>query len=228
MFNATIPTLDGTDEIGAHAAGDAGAPAIIVIQEIFGVNRGIRAKCDALAAEGYRAIAPDLFWRAERGVALDPDVPEDFAKGFKLMGTLDPDRTVLDLEAAMRFAKAGGAPKVGVVGYCFGGQMAYLCATRTDSDASVGYYGAQIDQRLNEAHAIARPLLLHFAENDHFIGPEQRAAVHAGLGGNAHVVIHDYPGVDHGFATQFGERRDEAAAQLADGRTRDFFAKWLR
>lgn len=228
MFNATIPTLDATDGIGAYAAGEAGAPAVIVIQEIFGINRGIRAKCDALAGDGYRAVAPDLFWREERGVELDPDVPDEFARGLKLMGTLDIDAAVRDLEATLRFAKSKGAPRAGVVGYCLGGLLAYLCATRTDSDASVGYYGGGIDQRLGEGHAIARPLLLHFAEQDHFIPSDKRAAVQAGLGGNPHVTIHDYPGVDHGFATQFGQRRNEAAATLADGRTRDFLARHLK
>lgn len=228
MSDLTIPTLDGEDRIGAYGAGEAGRPAVIVIQEIFGINRGIRAKCDALAADGYRAIAPDLFWRQERGVALDPDVPADFARGLALLGGFSLDQAVLDIEAALRMARAEGAPRAGVVGYCLGGGLAYLAATRTDSDASVGYYGASIPGQLGEAHAVARPLLLHFAGEDHFMPADQLAAVHAALDGNPHVTIHDYPGVDHGFATQFGQRRDEAAATLADARTGDFFAAHLR
>ena len=122
----------------------------------------------------------------------------------------------------------GGAHgKVGVVGFCMGGRVAYLAAARTDCDASVGYYGARIDASLNEAHAIARPLLLHFAEQDHFISAEARSKIHAALDGNAHVTIFDYAGVDHGFATTRSQRRDNAAAELADGRTDAFFAEHL-
>jgi carboxymethylenebutenolidase len=108
-----------------------------------------------------------------------------------------------------------------------GGYLAYLAATRTDVDASVGYYGGGIHDKLRESHAIARPLLLHFAERDHFIGPEQRAAIHAALDPNPHVTIFDYPEVDHGFATTAGKRRDHAAATLADTRTERFFEQNL-
>lgn len=228
MFNVQIPVSDGSDTFGAYAAGDPGDPAIVVVQEIFGINRGIRAKCDALAADGYRAIAPDLFWRLERGVELDPDVPAEFDKAMGYLGRFDRDAAVADIEATIRFARAAGAARVGVVGYCLGGHLAYLAATRTDSDASVGYYGVMIDEKLGEAHAIARPLMLHFAEQDHFVPAEKRAAIHAALDPLPKVTLHDYPGVDHGFATQFGQRRDEAMARLADERTSAFFARHLR
>ena len=105
--------------------------------------------------------------------------------------------------------------------------MAYLAATRTDADASVGYYGAGIEGYLDEAHAIANPLLLHFAGADHFVPPETVAKVRAAVADSGHVRVEDYAGVDHGFATSFGARRVEAAAQLADERTRAFFAEHL-
>jgi carboxymethylenebutenolidase len=81
-----------------------------------------------------------------------------------------------------------------------------------------------IDQMLNESHAIAKPLMLHVPTSDHFVGPEAQKAMHEGLDSNAHVTIHDYPGLDHGFADTFGARRNEEGAQLADRRTEEFFA----
>ncbi|MBU3076931.1 dienelactone hydrolase family protein [Sphingomonas quercus] len=228
MFNLSIPTLDSKDSFGAYAAGPEDAPTIIVIQEIFGTNAGIRAKCDALAAQGWRAIAIDLFWRQVRGLELDPDVPEQFQQAIDYMNQYNLDDGVTDIEATIRFARGQGAPKVGVVGYCMGGGLAFLAATRTDTDASVGYYGGPIPSKLNEAHAIAKPVLLHFGENDHFIDADKRRAIHEALDANPHVTIHDYPGVDHGFATQFGKRRDEAAATLADSRTAAFFSEHLK
>jgi len=226
-----IPTLDGGDSFSAYLARPAGAPkaAIIVIQEIFGVNPGIRAKCDAWAEAGYLAVAPDLFWRIERDIVLDPDVEDEMKRAFGYIGQFDPDLGVLDIEATIRAARAGvDGGKVGIVGFCLGGRMAFLAAARTDIDASVGYYGGGIDKLLGGAHAIAKPLLLHFAELDHFITAEVVADIRSVLDTNGHVTIHEYAGVDHGFATTSGKRRSEEAAQLADGRSATFFAEHLK
>jgi carboxymethylenebutenolidase len=225
-----IEALDGSGTFDAYTARPAGAPAaaIIVIQEIFGVNPGIRRKAEDWAAKGYLALAPDMFWRITPGYDVDPDVPEQMQDAFKVMQQFDLAKGIEDVEATIRKARALlGSGKVGVVGFCLGGRIAYLTATRTDIDASVAYYGGGIDASLNEAHAIARPLLLHFAEQDHFITPDKRAAIHEALDGNGHVTIHDYPGVDHGFATTSGKRRADAAATLADARTDAFFASAL-
>ena len=102
-----------------------------------------------------------------------------------------------------------------------------MTAARTDIDASVGYYGVMIDQMLGEAHAIANPLMLHIPTADHLVGPEAQAAIHAGLDDHPKVTLHDYEGLDHGFAAEMGNRRDESGAQLADGRTAAFFAEHL-
>ena len=223
-----IATADSGGMMPAYRAVPAGTPkgAIIVIQEIFGVNPGIREKADRWAALGYLAIAPDLFWRMEPGVQLDPDVPEQMEQAFGFYRRFDLDAALQDVEATIRAARAE-VDKVGVVGFCLGGFIAYLAATRTDSDASVGYYGGGIHTRLDEAHAIAKPLMLHFAGDDHFIDAAARAAVGAALDGNAKVVIHDYAGVDHGFAATSGSRRVDDAAMLADDRTEAFFAEHL-
>jgi len=226
----TIPTLDHAGSFEAYLAEPAGTPraAIVVIQEIFGVNAGIRAKCDRLAEQGYLAIAPDLFWRLEPGIDLDPDVPEQMQAAFGWMQKFDQDQGVADIEATIHAARErvdGG--KVGAVGYCLGGRLAYMTAARTDVDASVGYYGVGLDGLLGEKHAIAHPLLLHIAGDDHFVDKDAQAAIHAGLDDHPRVTVIDYPGVDHGFAAETGKRRSPEQAGIADRNTAEFFAAHL-
>jgi carboxymethylenebutenolidase len=226
----SVDTLDHQDSFSAYCAEPDGAPkaAIIVIQEIFGVNPGIRSKCDKWAEAGYLAIAPDLFWRFRPGIELDPDVPEQFQEGFDLYKRFDQDQGISDIEAAIRAARAKmGGGKVGCVGYCLGGRLAFMTATRTDIDASVGYYGVGIDGLLGEKHAISHPVLLHVPTADHFVDVDTQKAMHEGLDDHPNVMIHDYVGLDHGFATESGRRRDPEGAQLADGRTANFFAAHL-
>ncbi len=231
----TVDTLAGDGRFSVYRADPAGAPrgAIVVIQEIFGVNAGIRRKCDTLAEAGYLALAPDLFWRFAAGVELDPDVEPELQRAFTLMGQLDQDKAVADIEATIRAArgllpaKDGQPGKVGVVGYCLGGRLAFMTAARTDVDASVGYYGVGIDGLLGEKHAIANPVLLHVPEEDHFVDKAAQAAMHEGLDDHPKVTLHDYPGEDHGFATEFGARRSATSAELADARTAAFFAAHL-
>ena len=228
--NTAIPTLERDGTFPAYVARPTAVPraAIIVIPEIFGVNSGIVQKCEGWAARGYLAVAPDIFWRFAAGVELDPDVPEQLQEAFGYFGQFDPDGGVRDIEAVIHWLRREqGVAKVGCAGYCLGGRLAYMAAARTDIDASVGYYGVMIDQMLGESHAIARPLMLHIAGADHFVGPEAQAAIHAGLDGHPRVTLHDYPGLDHGFASEMGERRDEGGARLADSRTEAFFAEHL-
>ena len=225
-----VPTLDGVGTFPTYLAKPQGTAkaAIIVIPEIFGVNPGIRQKCDAWAALGYLAAAPDVFWRFAPGVELNPDVPEQLQEAFGYFQQYDPNDGVLDIEALIHWIRrVAGVAKVGCAGYCLGGRLAYMAAARTDIDASVGYYGVMIDQMLNENHAIARPLMLHIPTADHFVGPEEQAAIHAGLDAHPRVTLHDYPGLDHGFAAEMGDRRDEAGAKLADSRTAAFFTAHL-
>ena len=226
----TIPTLSGTEEFTAYVARPTDRPkaAILVIQEIFGVNAGIRRKCDKLAEEGYLAIAPDLFWRLEHGVELDPDVEPEFQRALDLMGRFNQDQGIRDIEATIHYIRREeSVPKVGCVGYCLGGRLALMTAARTDIDASVGYYGVGIDGLLGEKHAIANPLMLHIPTEDGFVDKNTQKAMHEGLDDHPKVTLHDYEGLDHGFATEFGKRRSEDAAQLADSRTAEFFARHL-
>lgn len=115
-----------------------------------------------------------------------------------------------------------------MVGYCTGGRLAFMTAARTDVDASVGYYGVGIDGLLDEKHAIAKPVLLHIPEEDHFVDKDAQKRMHEGLDDHPKVTLYDYPGEDHGFATEFGQRRSDESAKLADERTMAFFAEHLR
>ncbi len=222
-----IPTYEGDASFPAYVARPAGDPraAIIVIQEIFGVNADVRKKADHWAALGYLAVAPEVFWRQAEGISLDSDVPEQFQKSLEYMMAHDFDAGIRDVEATIRWIrKQAGVARVGLVGFCMGGRVAYQAATRTDIDASVGYYGVGLADMLGESHAIARPLMLHIPTADGFVPPEAQARMHEGLDSNAHVTLHDYAGLDHGFAAEHGVRRNEAGARLADSRTEGFFA----
>ncbi|MFA6116527.1 MAG: dienelactone hydrolase family protein [Sphingomonas sp.] len=227
----TIDTLDGTGDFTAYCAEPAGPPraAIVVVQEIFGINAGIRRKCDRLAEDGYLAIAPDLFWRLEPDTQLDPDIPEEFQQALAMMGQFDQNVGIQDIEATIRTARKmlGAEGKVGAVGYCLGGRLAFMTAARTDVNASACYYGVGIDGLLGEKHAIAHPVLLHVPQEDHFVDKAAQQRMHDGLDDHPKVTIFDYPGEDHGFATEFGLRRSDASATLADERTAAFFAENL-
>lgn len=226
-----IATLEGDGHFDAYIATPQESPiaAIIVIQEIFGVNAGIRQKCDDWAKAGYLALAPDLFWREQPHVELDADVPEEFQAAIGHMQKLDQDQAIRDLEATIKAARARIGPdgKVGLVGYCLGGRLAFMSACRTDGDAFISYYGVGIDGLLGEQYAIGKPTLLHVPTADHFVGPDAQRAMHDGLAGNRHVTLHDYAGLDHGFAAEHGQRRDAAGAELADTRSATFFAQHL-
>ena len=225
-----IDTIGTEESFPAHVAEPAGTPraAIIVIQEIFGVNEGIRRKCVRWAALGYLAIAPDLFWRLEAGVELDPDREDEFKRALDLMGRFDQDQGISDIEATIRAARARlGQGKVGCVGYCLGGRLAYMTAARTDIDASVGYYPVGLPNILHEKNAIARPLLLHVAGADHFVPADQQKIMHDALDDHPRVSLYDYPGQDHGVAAEMGMRRSDEAARLADSRTEAFFEEHL-
>jgi carboxymethylenebutenolidase len=228
--DVTISTPDGA--MGGYLAAPSSGkgPGLVVIQEIFGVNKVMRDITDAFAARGYFAICPDLFWRLEPGVQLTDRTKQEWERAFDLMTRFDQDAGVKDIQAAigyLRHSVPGCTGKVGAVGYCLGGLLAYLAATRTDSDASVGYYGVNIKDKLSEADRIKKPLMLHVAGKDQFVPPEAQKAVSDALKNNPLVTIHTYPEMDHAFARQGGDHYDKACADLANGRTSTFFRQHL-
>jgi carboxymethylenebutenolidase len=227
-----IKAADGTGAFGAYLSLPAKklpAPAVIVIQEIFGVNKNMRDICDKISQLGYLAICPDLFWRQEPGIQLTDQTEAEWARAFQLFQGFNIDAGIDDLKATLSFIRAGKncSGKAGAIGYCLGGKLAYLMAARSDVDCSVSYYGVGIDEMLGEAGNIRKPLLMHIAEKDKFVPPEAQAKIMSALGKNKLVEANIYPGVDHAFCRINGQHYDEKAAQLANGRTEKFLAKQL-
>lgn len=227
----SINTPDGAfDCYVARPTGNGPSPVIVVLQEIFGVNAGIRSIADDYAAKGYIAIAPDLFWRAEPGLSMSEDREGDWAKGFALYSTFDLDKGVQDIAATVAAARTldGASGKVGVTGYCLGGLLTFLAAARIEADAFVAYYGGATEKYVGEAPAIKAPLLYHLAGADEYIGPAAQADIRAALAGKANVELHTYPGRNHAFARPGGNHYDAADATLANDRTDAFFKQYLR
>jgi carboxymethylenebutenolidase len=225
----TIEGADGSFHgyLASPAAGRG--PGVVVIQEIFGVNAVMRAAADELAAGGFFALVPDLFWRLEPGVQLTDKTDAEWQKAFGLMKRFDARTGIQDIQAAINRLRTqpGCTGKIGAVGYCLGGFLAYLTAVRTDVDAAVGYYGMNIQNFLGEAAGIRKPLMLHVAGKDEYHPPQAQKQVHDGLAANRLVTIHTYPEMNHAFARPGGKHYDQANAGLADGRTVTFFRQHL-
>jgi carboxymethylenebutenolidase len=226
MTDVTIRAADGGNFMGYLAAPSVGkGPGVVVIQEIFGVNGVMRAIADGLAAQGYVALCPDLFWRQQPGIQITDKTEAEWARAFELYKGFNEAKGVDDLKSTIALLRADKrcTGKIGTVGYCLGGKLAYLTATRTDADCAVGYYGVGIESALGEAANIKKPLMLHIAEKDQFCPPEAQAKVKTSLGSNNKVTLHSYAGMDHAFARVGGQHYDKASADLANGRTAAFF-----
>jgi len=202
---------------------------IVLLQEIFGVNAVMREIADAFADAGFFALVPDLFWRLQPGVELTDKSEAEWQAAFGLMKRFDSTQGIVDVQSAMTQLRnyPGVTGKVGTVGYCLGGFLAYLTAARTDVDASVGYYGMNIQNFLGEAANIKKPLLLHVAGKDEFHPPEAQTRVADGLAAFPLVTIQTYPEMNHAFARPGGAHFDKANADLADSRTVTFFRQYL-
>jgi carboxymethylenebutenolidase len=221
MPEITIRGPDG--EFSAYLAVPATTPGpgIVVAQEIFGVNQVMREVCDWLAREGFVACCPDIFWRIEPGIQLTDKSEAEWARAFELFGLFDADKGIEDLKATLAQLRGHEAcnGKVGSVGYCLGGKLAYLMATRSDADCNVGYYGVGLAELLGEAGNISTPLLLHLASKDQFVPADAQEKIKAGLSGNPNVTLHVYEGQDHAFARLGGDHYDKISADLANGRS---------
>lgn len=207
------------------------APGIVLIQEIFGVNKVMRDLADGFAAQGYVVACPDLFWRIEPGVQLTDQSQGEWDQAFALMNKFLPEFAtgVGDIQATISHLRGMSecSGKVGTVGYCLGGSLAYATSFFTDSDASVGYYPVQIDDYLGQVPNIKKPLMLHIAENDGFCPAESQAKIKDALATNPQCTAHSYAGVDHAFARVGGANYNEAAAKQANERTAAFLKQNL-
>ncbi|MBI2739965.1 MAG: dienelactone hydrolase family protein [Rhodospirillales bacterium] len=222
-INITVPTQGG-GSFGAYLAEPkkGNGPGIVLLQEIFGVNQYIRDVADHYAEEGYVVMAPDLFWRLEPGVEL---TEAQFEKAFSLYGGVDPQKAVQDIGATIAALRTRPAcnGRIGALGFCLGGALAYLSAAHCGVDCAVGYYGVGIEGMLDLAPRIACPLLLHFAAEDKFVPEAARNQVKAALAAKPLAEIHVYLGVDHAFARPGGHAYDEAAARTAHARSLALF-----
>ena len=205
------------------------APAVVVLQELFGVNADIRATCDELAAQGFIAIAPDLFWRQEPGVDLDVTSEVSWQHGLRLYTAFDRDAGARDVMETVRTAVElkESSGRVALLGFCLGALMAFLTAARYEVDAAVAYHGSDTEKYLAEVDGLEAPLLMHLGEEDEFISKQAQAEIKAALAGQANATVYSYPGQRHAFARHNGTHYNAAAAALANARTREFLHQKL-
>ena len=230
MTEITISATEGGQFSAYVAVAKSGkGPGVVVIQEIFGVNQVMRDICDGLAAQGYTAICPDLFWRQKPGVQITDKTKAEWDQAMALLNGMDQDKAVEDLKATLAVLRKhpGCSGRAGAMGYCLGGRLAYMMAARSDSDATVSYYGIMIDALLGESRNIKHPYLMHIAEKDQYVPAEAQSKIREALRTNPKVTMYTYKGMDHAFARVGGAHFDKAQADMANGRTAEFFKRNL-
>lgn len=198
-------------------------PGVVLLQEIFGINWVMRHFADRLAEEGYVAIVPDMFWRIEPGTDLDY-TEDERAKAFAMMGKFDNDKSIGDIDDTIGALKAlpEHAGKVGAIGFCLGGKLAYMAAARLNIDCAISYYGVGIENYLDELGDVTCPVVMHFAELDGHVPPEAVAKITEACAGRDDIKIFNYAGADHGFARPRTRPLEEKpAALMAYSRTLD-------
>jgi carboxymethylenebutenolidase len=225
----SIETPDGSFSATLVGATDMRRPGLVMIPEIFGINRSLLDMAEGFARQGFVVLALDIFWRLQPNTNLGY-APEDFTVARRLHTQFDYAPGVRDMQAGIdtlrRHPSCNG--KVGVVGYCLGGTMAYLAAARTDSDASSGYYGTRIDKFLDEGRTIGRPLMLHLGRLDHRTPPPIMGAILAAIEGNTNAQPFIYENARHGFGNHTRpDVYDAEAMQTANERSVAFFRKHL-
>jgi carboxymethylenebutenolidase len=226
-------TVEGRNgAFGAYIARPETSPAaaVVVLQELFGVNADIREKCNELAEQGFIAIAPDLFWRQEPGVDLSVTSEPDWQHGLRLYQAYDRDAGARDIkDTADTVAKMRECTgKIAVLGYCLGALMTFLTAVRYRVDAAVAYHGGDTEKYLGELDGLHASLLMHLAEEDEFISKPAQAEIKAALARKPNATVYSYPGQCHAFSRHNGAHYNAAAATLANGRTSEFLNRQLR
>ncbi len=233
-MNARI-NIEGRDgKFGAYISRSKTlpAPAVVVLQELFGVNADIRKTCDELAEQGFLAVAPDLFWRQEPGIDLSNVTSDaDWQHGLRLYAAYDRDAGVKDIEDTVNAVRKlpDCAGKVAVLGYCLGALMVFLTAVRFDGiDAAVAYHGGDTEKYLAEVDGLHAPMLMHLGEEDEFISKAAQAQIKAALAKKPNATVYSYPGQNHAFSRHGGAHYNAEAAALAHERTYAFLNRQLR
>jgi carboxymethylenebutenolidase len=223
MSTISIKASDGSGNFDALVVAPRHTPAgaVVLIQEIFGVNDAMRATAAQVADQGFIAVCPDLFWRQEPGVNITDKTKEEWNKAFALMKGFDQDKGIEDLVATVAAARAlpGCNGRVGTMGYCLGGRLAFMMAEQSDADVNISYYGVGLDSLLHDLDKIAHKLVVHIADKDEFFPADGRARVVAATKGHANIATYVYPGADHAFARVNGVHWDARSATIANGRS---------
>jgi carboxymethylenebutenolidase len=226
----TIKGRDGAFDAYIARPKTLPASAVVVLQELFGVNADIRKTCGELAEQGFIAAAPDLFWRQEPGVDLSVTSEADWQHGLRLYQAYDRDAGVRDindtLDTVAKLPECTG--RIAVQGYCLGALMTFLTAVRGHVDAAVAYHGADTEKYLGEVDNLSSPLLMHLGEEDEFISKPAQAEIKAALASKPNAIVHSYPGQRHAFSRHNGAHYNATAASLANGRTIEFLNQHLR
>ncbi len=206
------------------------APAVVVLQELFGVNADIRNHCDNLAEQGFIAAAPDLFWRQEPGIDLEVTSEADWQHGLRLYQAYDRDAGARDVKDTIDTVSMlpGCAGRVAVLGYCLGALMTFLTAVRYGVDAAVAYHGGDTEKYLDEVVGLRAPLLMHLAEEDEFMSKSAQAEIKTALASKPYATVYSYSGQRHAFTRLNGAHYNAAAAALANGLTSEFLNRQLR
>ena len=225
----TVKAKDGGSFKAYLATPEKGSgPGIVLLQEIFGINAYIRSVADYYAEEGYVVLAPDLFWRIEPGIELG-FTDADRQKAFAYREKFDVEKSVEDIGATIAALKAlpECKGKVGAIGFCLGGLLAYLSAARLGVDCAVSYYGVGIERVLKEAGKIKCPMVFHIAEKDKYTPPEVVDAIKKAFVERPEIEIYVYPGVDHAFSRKGSANFDKTASMMAHSRAIALFRKVL-
>lgn len=222
MSTISIDATDGSGRFSAFVAEPARKPAgaVVVIQEIFGVNAAMRETCAFLADLGFIAVCPDLFWRIEPGIDLTDKTEAEWKRAFELFQRFDQAKGIEDLKATLAAARKlpGCNGRAGTIGYCLGGRLAFMMAEQSDADINVSYYGVGLDSLIGELDALRAPLVVHIADRDEYFPAEGRAKVDAAVRGNRLVHAYHYD-ADHAFARVKGVHWDGRSAAIANGRS---------
>ena len=223
MPSIQIAATDATGSFAAYLAEPKRKTggAVVLIQEIFGVNASMRETADQIADLGFFVLVPDLFWRIEPNVDITDKSKPEWDKAFALMNAFDAAKGIEDLKATLAAARAlpGSTGRAGTVGYCLGGRLAVMMAEQSDADVNVSYYGVGIDSLLGDLGHVSKPLLVHIAGEDGFFPAEGRAKVLEAAKSHPHVHAYNYPKADHAFARVGGTHWDGRSAWIANGRT---------
>lgn len=224
-----VTSPDGAFDAYSARARAPARPVVVVLHEVFGVNEDLRSTCDELAAAGFTALCPELFWRQERRVDLPVRGQAGWEKGLALYQALDIDAGVRDVEATVAAARLlpGASGRVGVLGFCLGGLLGFLAAARTSVDAAVAFHGARTEEFLDEVMDLDAPLQVHLAEEDEFIPKSAQRRISAALAAVAGCEVFSYAGCRHAFSRHGGEHFDAVAARTSRARTLEFLGRHL-